>query len=436
MSAARDLDALAREMDGRRPLAASALLVTIGAVIAAALVWAWVTEIDDVTRAPGKVVPAGDVQQVQASEEGVIRAIFIEEGAVVEAGDPLLELDSLVRTSQLDREVQRALALQARILRLEAEIANRAPDFPAELERQAPEQVTSERALFAGRAAELAADIAVLDRRLEQRRQERAEAATDLETAGRMQVILAEERAIMAPLVERGVEPRTTLLTLRRQEEDLSGRIDAARAALDRFGTALAEVEDMMTATRSRFRSEALQALTDATGELATLRPSLPALESLAARAVLRAPVRGVVNRLNRRTIGGAVRAGESVAEIVPLDDALLVEAEVLPQDIAFLRTGQPVRVKLTAYDFTRYGALDGTIVRIGASAVRRSDSDEQEIFAIVVRTVGAILDADGAQVQILPGMTAEIDILAGRRRVIDYLLQPLERVRDRAFRE
>jgi adhesin transport system membrane fusion protein len=130
------------------------------------------------------------------------------------------------------------------------------------------------------------------------------------------------------------------------------------------------------------------------------------------------------------------VRAGEEVAEIVPLDDALLVEAYVLPKDIAFLRPDQPVRVKLTAYDFTRYGALEGRILRIGADAVRRSEGDEAEVFVIVVRTEGALYDADGAEVRIIPGMIAEIDILAGRRRVIDYLLQPLERVRARAFRE
>lgn len=436
MTGGHDLDDLAREMRGRRPLAASALLLTLGAAITGALVWAWLAKVDDVTRAPGKVVPAGDVQQVQASEEGIISTVYVEEGQIVEAGDPLLELDSLVRTSQLNREVQRALALQARITRLRAEIAGETPVFSPDLEDQAPDQVMNERALFEGRAAELAAELAVLDSRQRQRAQEREEALQDLKTANRMQAILDEERAMLEPLIERGVEPRKSMLVLRRQEEELSGRILAARAALDRLATASAEVEEMKDASRSRFQAQTLQALTDATAELSSLQPSLPALESLAARAVLRAPVRGVVNQMNRRTIGGSVRAGESVAEIVPLDDALLVEADVKPQDIAFLRKGQPVRVKLTAYDFTRYGALDGTIIRIGASAVRRSEHDDQEVFVIVVRTEGAILDAAGDQVVILPGMTAEVDILAGKRRVIDYMLQPLERVRERAFRD
>ncbi|MDT8858431.1 HlyD family type I secretion periplasmic adaptor subunit [Paracoccaceae bacterium Fryx2] len=436
MSTPRDLDRLVQEMKGRTPLRASALLFTIFAVIGAVFLWAWLTEIDDVTRAPGRIVPAGDVQRVQAAEAGVIRAVFVEEGAIVEAGAPLVELDGLAQTSQLDREVQRAIALQTRIERLSAEIEGRAPVFAAALEAAAPELVVSERALHAGRAAALASEISVLDRRREQRRQEQLEARTEIRTATRTRDILAEERAIIAPLVERGVEPQTTLLTLRRQEEEIGGRIAGAEAALARLETALAEVEDTIAATRSQFAAEALRELADATGELAALRPSLPALESMAARAVLRAPVAGIVNRLHRRTIGGAVRAGEEVAEIVPLNDTLLVEAYVLPQDIAFLRPDQPVRVKLTAYDFTRYGALEGRILRIGADAVRRSERDEAEVFVIVVRTEGALYDADGAAVRIIPGMIAEIDILAKRRRVIDYLLQPLERVRARAFQE
>lgn len=436
MSAKRDLDLLVREVQGRTPLRASALLFTIFAAIAVVFIWAWTTELDDVTRAPGRVVPAGDVQRVQAAEAGVIRAVFVEEGAIVSAGDPLVELDALTQTGQLDREVQRVMALQSRIARLSAEIDGRMPVFPAEIEAAAPALVVSERALHAGRATSLAAEIAVLERRIEQRRQEQVEARTTQETAQRTQALLTEEHQIVKPLVDRGVEPRTTLLTLRRQEEEVAGRIAGSKAALLRLATALSEVEDTITATRSRFRAEALADLTDATGELATLRSSLPALESLAARAVLRAPVAGIVNRLQRHTLGGAVRAGEDVAEIVPIDDALLVEAYVLPQDIAFLQPNQPVRVKLTAYDFTRYGALEGRILRIGADAVRRSERDEAEVFVIVVRTEGALYDADGAQARIIPGMIAEIDILAGRRRVIDYLLQPLERVRARAFRE
>lgn len=436
MSAARDLDALERELSGRMPFRASLLLLAICALLAAVVVWAILTEVDDVTRAPGKVVPAADIQHVQATQDGVISAVLVAEGEVVDAGQPLVELDALVQTSQFDRERLRALALQARITRLSAEIDGASLVFPTQLERDAPGVISSERALHAGRAAALAAEIAVLEQRRAQRLQERTGAENEIATTERMQSILAEERAMMTPLIERGVEPQTTLLRLRREEENLAGRREAAQASLDRSAAALAEVDNTIRVTRDGFLADALREQADATAELAALQPTLPALEGLAARAVLRAPVRGVINSINRRTIGGVVRPGEDVVEIVPLDDALRIEAYVRPQDIAFLRPDQPVRVKLTAYDFTRYGALDGTIVRIGANAVRQSERDEAEVFVVIVQTQGALHDADGLQVQIIPGMTSEVDILAGRRRVIDYLLQPIQRVAARAFRE
>ena len=259
-----DLDTLAREMQGRTPLGASALLFTILGVIVAAFIWALVTSIDDVTRAPGKVVPAGDVQVVQASEEGLIRQVFVAEGQEVAAGDPLVELDALVQTSQLDRETQRALALEARIARLSAEIEGREIAFPPRLDQDAPELAASERALHLGRAVELAAQVAVLDRQRQQRLQEEEVARIEIGTAERSLAIVTEERALLNPLVERGIEPRTTLLGLRQREEDLAGRIAGARAKLLGVGAALSEIDDTAAATKSRFRAEALADLADA----------------------------------------------------------------------------------------------------------------------------------------------------------------------------
>lgn len=436
MSPQRDLDLLVRDLKGKTPLRASALLLAVVALLAAALIWACVTEVDDVSRAPGRVVPAGDVQKVQAAQAGVIRHIYVAEGDTVAADAPLVELDALVQTSQLDQEAQKAFALQARMARLSAEIDGTQPVFPADLQAKAPELLASEQALYDGRAASLQADMAVLTQQREQRRQEQTAARNEIGSASRAQALLAEEMAIVSPLVESGAEPRTSLLTLQRQQEDAASRLSAAQSKLAQLETALVGVENQVTAARSKFRSDALRDLSEATAALATLRPTLPALQSMAARAVLRAPVAGIVNRLQRRTLGGSVREGEDVAEIVPLDDTLLVEAYVLPKDIAFLRPDQPVKVKLTAYEFSRYGALEGKILRIGADAVRRTERDEAEVFVVVIQTQGALYDADGKQARVIPGMAAEIDILSGHHRVIDYLLQPIERVRDRAFRE
>lgn len=432
----RDLEALAREMHGRSPLRASVLLLVILGFLAAAVAWAAVTELDDVTRADGRIVPSGDIQVIQAAEPGVLEALHVSEGQVVDKGALLMELDGTLLVSQLDQEQQRAFGLMARIARLQAELDNRELDFSDELLEQAPEVVHSETALYHGRRAELDAQIEVLERQRAQRRQELEEGRVDISTARQTLAILAEERAMMEPLVTRGLEPETTLLTLRRTEAEWHGRETRAAAALQRLQSGLEEIDDRIAAERSRVRAAALTDLALATAELAALRPALPALQSRAARAQLRAPLRGIVNRIHRSTIGGTARGGEELIEIVPLDDSLLVEAYVRPADIAFLYPGQPVKVKITAYDFSRYGALDGEIVRIGADAITRSERDDEEVFVVEIRTEGTMLDAAGVQVEIIPGMVAQVDILSGRKTVLDYLIRPVMRVKERALRE
>ena len=430
------LDALVADIEGRTRLRESFLLLFVLAALAAGLLWTILTEVDDITRAPGRVVPAGDVQRVTAPDEGLIRAVFVSEGDIVDAGTALMELDSLVQSSQLDREMQRYFALQAQIARLTAEVEGLPLAFAKETAANAPELVGGEQALFAARKRELHSEIAVLERKLEQREQEQAETGLDLATARRISGLLSEQINIIAPLVEAGVEPRLTLLTLQSQHEEQSNRVARAEAGLRRGDVAAEEIRQTIEAARDRFRAEALHDLTGANAELASLRPALPALESLAARATLRSPVRGIVNNMHRRTIGATVQSGEEIIEIVPLDEDLVIEAHIRPQDIAFLGAGQQVRVKLTAYDFTRYGALDGTIRRIGANAVQPEAGDPAEFFIAEIQTDGTIYDASGQPVQIIPGMTAEVDILNGKRRVIDYLLQPVQRLREGAFND
>lgn len=431
-----DLERLAAEMRGRSPVRGSILLFAILLFLVAVGVWAALTEIDDVTRASGRIVPSASVQVIEATEPGVLQALHVNEGQVVAKGDLLMELDGTILDSQLDQEQQRAFGLMARIERLQAEIDGTPLNFSDQLLTRAADVVRSEIALHRGRKAELQAEIDILERQRQQRHQEYEEGLSDRQTAQSTLAVLAEEREMMAPLVERGMEPATTLLSLRRSEAEWQGRATRSKASLARLQGALEEIDDRIRAQQERFRATALSDLALATAELAALRPALPALQSRAARSRLMAPVRGVVNRIHRATIGSMARQGEELIEIVPLDDSLLVEAHVRPDDIAFLYPGQPVKVQITAYDASRYGSLSGEIVRIGADAVTRSERDEEEVFVVEIRTTDTILDADGVAVEILPGMVAQANILTGRKTVLEYLIQPVVRVKDRAFRE
>jgi adhesin transport system membrane fusion protein len=324
----------------------------------------------------------------------------------------------------------------ARIERLQSEIDETPLRFSPDLVARAADVVKSETALYRGRQVELQAEIDILERQRLQRRQEYEEGLVDRQTAQETLAILTEERDIMAPLVERGMEPATTLLSLRRTEAEWRGREVRARASLERLQGALDEIDDRIAAQRSRFRSAALTDLATATAELAALKPALPALQSRAARSRITAPVRGIVNRVHRTTLGSMARSGEELIEIVPLDDTLLVEAYVRPDDIAFLYPGQPVKVTITAYDSSRYGSLSGEILRIGANTITRSERSEEEVFVVEVRTTDTILDADGVAVEIMPGMVAQADFIAGRKTVLDYLMRPVVRVKERALRD
>lgn len=435
MSEPRDFAELVREYRGEDPWRASALLFLLVACVATAFVWAGLTEVDDVTRADGRVVPSQQLQQVQASEAGIVVRLEVAEGDLAEEGALLAELDGTFAAAQVDEVAQRALALGARIARLEAEIDGEEPVFAAAELPGSAAIIASEAALFSARRAEMLAEIAVLETQRRQRLEERAEAAAEFATAQIQIDSYAREIEIIEPLVRQRLEPETVLLSLNRNAAEAEGRAERASSALARGEALLAEIDDRISALQLARRSETLNELSRTRAELAELEAQRPALSQRLARAELRAPVRSVVNRIMVPARGAVVQAGQILMELVPVDDTLLVEAYVRPADIGFLRPGLPVRVKLTAYDFSRYGGLDGRIVRIGADAVTRPDREEAA-YVIEVRTESSILDAEGAAVDILPGMVAQVDILTGQKTVLDYLLRPVVRVREEAFQE
>jgi adhesin transport system membrane fusion protein len=435
MSDAEDFSRLSREFRGQDPWRASALLLLLVACIAMAGVWAAWAEVDDVTRADGRVVPSSDVHLVQAPEAGIVTRFGVAEGDVVAEEALLAELDGTTAAAQVDELSLRAFALAARIARLEAEVAGAEPGFAEPRLPGAAGIVASERDLHAARAAQVEGEIAVLETQRRQRQEDLRGAEADLGTAVAQMALFDRETGILEPLVRQRLEPETALLALQRSAAEAEGRRVRSQSAIARGAAALAEIDDRIRALRQERRAEALGDLARARAELAEVQARLPALSQRLARSELRAPMRAIVNRITVPVRGAVVQAGQTVMELVPVDDTLLVEAYVRPADIAFLRPGLPVRVKLTAYDFARYGGLDGRIVRIGADAVQRPDREETA-YLIEVRTESAILDAGGATVEILPGMVAQVDILTGRKTVLDYLIRPVVRVKDEAFRD
>jgi membrane fusion protein, adhesin transport system len=421
----------------RRPLAGSLLLGLILTFFAVAFTWASLTEIDEVTRGQGKVVPSRNLQIVQNLEGGVVEQIRVTRGDRVVEGDVLMVLGGGRIEGEFQEVQQRYFALQAKVQRLQAEVNDLPLKFTSELERAAPSVVATETRLFHGRRLELTSELQVLERQRFQREQELVEARSSLETARAGFGLAQGELELVEPLVRRGLEPETALLQLRRNLNELRGERERQSNAIPRIEAAIQEVEDRKQARRDSYMVQALAELSDTTALMAELQEGLPARVRQVERTTVRAPVDGVVNQVHLHTIGGVAAPGEALVEVVPVGDSLLIEAHIRPSDIAFLYPGQPVKVKLTAYDFARYGGLDGELVMIGADAVEVPQGQASELmYPVQVRTEGHLYDADNKPLDVIPGMIAEVDILSGKRRVLDYLMEPVVKVRDRALRD
>lgn len=439
--AGRDDDALAfeafvDESRGRSGLGGSILLLTIVAFLVVAFLWAMFTELDEVTRGQGKVVPSSSLQVVESLEGGVVTEIRVRQGERVAAGDILMVLDGGLFEGEYRTGLERQYALEARRERLRSEADDSALQFSDALLVAAPNMVAAERELYQGRQQELASELRVLERQIGQRRQELESLEVTARTAAEGIALAEQEAALIEPLVAQGVEPELSLIQIRRTLSDLRGQLARARTDAAGVRAAISEAEERLQSARDVFRSEALAELSETAGELAALGASLPARADQLARTRVRAPVDGIVNRVHINTIGGVANPGDPLVEVVPEGDNLLIEAQIRPEDIAFLRPGQPAKVKLTAYDFARYGGLDGEIVTIGADAVEVSQNPPEVAYMVEVRTEGHLEDADGEPLEVIPGMVAQVDILSGKRSVLDYLLEPVVKVRDRALRD
>jgi len=435
MARNKELDAIRRELHGRSGFRGSVLLFLIVSFMGVAGYWATVTEIDDVTRASGRVVPSSETQVIQTSEPGVLSELLVAKGDTVQPGQVLMAFDRTQLQSQLSEAQQRTFALRLRILRLEAEVGAKQFTPPRDLTKAAPSVFISENALFEAHHRAFEADVSVLSRQSEQSQTALEDALAQKTTATEMLALVDQERQIMTPLVAQHIEPETTLLSLSQKQTELQGRVDRARSAAAQARAKLAEIDDKRRALDERRKAKAQTELASSVADLEALRPRVDALSQRVRRTELRSPVRGIVNQILLTTIGGVAQPGQSLMEIVPIDDGLLIEAYVPPTDIAFLYAGQSVKVKITAYDFSRYGGLDGKIVRIGANAVTNPGT-KAKAFVVEVRTQSNILDANGAALEIIPGMTAQIDILSKKKTVLDYIIRPVIRVKQRAFRD
>jgi len=420
-------DVMSRQHTARAQLISrTALLVILGI-----LVWAAFAKVDEVTRGDGRVVPSRQLQVLQSLDGGVVEQIKVHEGDVVDAGQVLLMIDPTRANSAVQDSNAQGFALQARVARLRALAQGTSFLPPTPSNDQEHAIVDGERRLYDSRAAELQAQVSIVKQQLAQHEQELNEVQAKRSAAQRGLELSTQELNQTRPLLATGAVSQVDILRLERDVTKNRGDMEQAAAQIGRVQAQIQESGRKIQETELAFRNEAGRDLAEAAGKLNALNQGAAGLVDKVDKAQVKSPVRGRVQRLLANTIGGVVQPGKDIVEIVPLDDSLVLDARVQPRDIAFIHPDQKANVKFTAYDFSVYGGLEATVENISPDTV--IDEKGNAYYVVRVRTH---LSRFSEKLPIIPGMTAEVDILTGQKTVLSYLLKPVLKVKSYALRE
>jgi adhesin transport system membrane fusion protein len=400
-------------------------------VVAMLLLWAALAKVDEVTRAEARVIPSRQLQVVQSLDGGIVSEILVQEGQVVEAGQLLLRVEETRATAGMRESAATGIALRARAARLRALAEGKPFEPPQAQDEEDRRTVEEERRLYVSRLSELDAQLAVVRQQMAQREQERSEAQARRTAAQRGLELAQQELAQTRPLLATGAVSQVEILRLERDVTKNRGEAEQATAQIARAAAAINESQRKAQEAELAFRNEARRDLAEAMGKLNALNEGAVALADKVNKSQIKSPVRGRVQRLLANTVGGVVTPGKDIVEIVPLDDTLVLEARVAPKDIAFIRPEQAATVKFTAYDFSIYGGLEAKVENISPDTV--VDDRGNAFYLVRVRT---LKPGFNDKLPIIPGMTAEVDVLTGKKTVMSYLLKPVLKVRDGALRE
>jgi adhesin transport system membrane fusion protein len=416
----------------QEPLRARVLLRAGILVAVLFIVWAAIAQLDEVTRGDGKVIPSRQIQVLQSIDGGLVSEILVREGEIVQVNQLLVKIDETRFVSSVKENRVQYLGLVAKAARLKATSDGKPFIPPLDVVRDEPELAEQERQLYEAKRSEMEAAISIARQQLIQRQQELGEAQARRAQAGQGYDLTSKELAVTKPLINSGAVSEVELLRLERDVSRYRGERDMASSQINRIQAAINEAQRKIEEVSLTFRNDAGRELSETVSKLNGLAEGSVALSDRVKQSSIRSPVKGTVKRLLVNTVGGVVQPGKDMIEIVPLEDALLLEAKVMPRDIAFLRPGQQAVVKFTAYDFSIYGGLEGTLEHIGADTVM--DDKGNAFYIVRVRTNKA--GFGDANLPIIPGMVAEVDILTGKKSVLSYLMKPVLRAKSVALSE
>jgi adhesin transport system membrane fusion protein len=416
------------------PRGGQQLLWAIIAFVIGIIVWAAYADIDEFTRGDGRVIPSRSVQLVQNLEGGIVAEVFVREGQLVKRGEPLVRLDGMRFSSSLRETEVNQSQLQAKTARLQSEAEG--TTFPEqELLKILPvNEVKAEKDLYLARQQELISSNEIIRQQITQKKQELSELRAKSRQLQRSYQLLKDELDLTEPLVAQGAVSQVELLRLKRQTNDLAGELQAARLSTPRIQSSLTELEQKLTAASSAFRSKAQAEFNDVQAELSRLNESSQAIVDQVERLLVKSPVTGKIKQLFVKTLGGIVQPGMDMMAIVPSEDSLRIETRIRPADIAFMHPGQKAVVKFTAYDFSIHGGLEGQVVNISPDTIL--DDEGESFYLVQIETLSSFLGSESEGLPIIPGMTVNVDVLTGKKTVLDYILKPILKTKQLALRE
>jgi len=410
------------------------LLWILFATVISFLIWASVTQIDELARGKGRVIPSGKTQLVQNLEGGIIKDILVEEGTLVQEGDILLRIDNSNSYGSYEEALTTYNELYARSLRLDCEAQDKPFKGDAAATGALKGYMENEQRLYRTNQEQLENRIGILTAQKRQKAGELQEARHRLSALKESHELLSREIQIKEPLVRKGIESEIAFLKLKREATSVLGEYRSTEASLPRLQNAISEIESKMTEERLNYRKNAQLEYTKVIAELERAKSSQESFKDRVVRTEVRSPVNGAIKQIFVNTIGGVIRPGMDLIEIVPTDETLLIEAKVTPADIAFIHPGQNATIRFTAYDYTIYGALEGSVTHISADSM--VDEEGESFYLIKVEAGTSYLEKEGRKYYIIPGMVADVDIVTGKKSVLDYMLKPILKAQRNAFHE
>ncbi len=431
----READSSLDQLLGRHPLPSWRMLAwPLMIFMSVLIVWSFFAQLEEFAVVNGEVIPLGKVKTIQHLEGGIIEDIYVKEGDFVSLDQPLLQLDLGSGGTNVE-ELQ--VRLDGEILthaRLVAEASGMPLDFPQGLIERLPEMVESHTQTYNARLSELASSVNILNEQVRQKELEVKELEAQ-RTAISKNLKLAQERFKMSEsLLSEGLTAKMEHLELEAELESLEGDLNSINPSIPRAQAAVAESRSRVAEAEKKFRREAKEDLSDSEQQIARIGELLDKAKQQGVRAEIKSPIEGIVKNMIYNTIGGVIRPGDAILEIVPTGDQLVIEARLNPTDRGYVTIDQEALVKISTYDYARYGGLIGRVVSVAPDS--SIDEGGEPYFRVIVETERTYLGVNEGELPITPGMQASVDIETGTRSVLEYLVKPILKLQHEAFRE